>query len=93
MHEETLRLDRKRVEWREVDGEIIALDLKASMYLAVSSHSGDAAWTALAEGTTGDELLARVLAGFRVGREEAERDLDAFLKDLDDRGLLLREVS
>jgi len=91
-HQEKLSLDARRVEWREVDGEIIALDLKASMYLAVS-RTGAVAWTALAAGTTRAEILTRVLDRFRVAEEEAGRDLDNFLAELGDRGLLLREVS
>jgi Coenzyme PQQ synthesis protein D (PqqD) len=57
------------------------------VYLAVS-RTGAVVWSLLAEGSTRDELIDAVVARFTVGRDDAGRDLDEFLSDLDRRGLL-----
>ena len=75
------------MEWREVEGEVVAVDLRTSEYLAVN-RSGAVIWQALADGATPGELAERLVAAFDVGRAVAARDVDEFLAILDARGLL-----
>jgi Coenzyme PQQ synthesis protein D (PqqD) len=84
---ENLRIRPDAVEWREAEGEVVALDLRTSTYLAVN-ETGATLWPALIEGATRDELVASLENGYGVERERAERDLDAFLELLRDRDLL-----
>jgi hypothetical protein len=78
---EPIQIRRGVLEWREVDGEIIALDLRSKMYLAVNS-TGAALWQALVSGADREELLARLLERFSVSRDQGAADLDAFLAEL-----------
>jgi hypothetical protein len=84
-----IRLASDRLEWREIDGEIVLLDTEASKYLAGNRTAG-ALWPKLAAGATRQELLDELLAKFDVDGDTASRDLDAFLEDLAERGLLER---
>jgi hypothetical protein len=82
-----IRLAPGRLEWREIDGEIVALDTEASKYLA-GNRTAAALWPQLAAGATREQLLAQLLTRFDVEAEVAARDLDVFLVGLRERGLL-----
>jgi hypothetical protein len=82
-----LRLRAEGLEWREIEGEIVALDRRSSTYLSVN-RTGAALWARLREGSTRDELVAELKSAFGVDDEVAGRDLDAFLEALRERDLL-----
>jgi hypothetical protein len=82
-----LRLREQDLTWREIDGEIVAIDVAKSAYLS-SNPAGSLLWTMLASGATREELAARLVETFGIERERAEADVDAFLASLDERGLL-----
>ena len=84
---EQVQLKREALEWREVEGEVVALDLRTQMYLAVN-RVGAAVWPALAAGAERSELVDIVVGKFNVTRETASEDIDAFLDDLAARDLL-----
>jgi coenzyme PQQ synthesis protein D (PqqD) len=84
---ETLRIRPGALEWRETEGEVVALDLRTSTYLAVNK-TGASLWQALIEGASREQLVARLEERFGVDRERAEGDLDAFLQSLRDQDLL-----
>ncbi len=86
---EELRLREEGLAWRAVEGELVALDANASVYLAANG-SGALLWKALAEGTTRDALVRTVVETFDVPVDTAQRDVDRFLQELDQRGLLER---
>jgi hypothetical protein len=73
--------------WREIDGEIVAVDTRTSTYLSTNS-SATALWRALSEGTTRKALVDELVSRFDVERATAETDVDAFLADLGRQGLL-----
>jgi hypothetical protein len=87
MTERTFRLRDGDLEWREVEGEIVALDLRASTYLSVNK-TGTALWPHLTAGASRDELVAALTSRFDVDAESAGRDVDAFVGALETRGLL-----
>ena len=82
-----LRLRADRLHWLESDDEVVALDEVALVYLN-ANPSGTLLWQALAEGTTRDALVKRLLAEFEVDEPTARGDFDRFLTELDARGLL-----
>lgn len=82
-----VRLRAEAVDWREVDGEIVALDRASSVYLAINS-SGAAMWPALVGGATIDELVDVLVARFEVEPPQARADVEAFVGDLAERRLL-----
>jgi hypothetical protein len=82
-----LKLRPEAIEWREVEGEVLVLDIDASEYLSVNP-TGARVWEALAAGTTRAALVRMLVEAFRVDDATAEADLDAFLAGLRERGLL-----
>jgi hypothetical protein len=77
------------LDWREVEGQLVALDLSESRYLAVN-EAGRVLWAALADGATHDELVERLVDAFGIERSRAAADVDAFAAELESRGLLER---
>ena len=82
-----LRLLGSRVDWREVDGELIALARTESVYLA-GNASAAILWRALADGTTETDLEALLVSTYGISADAARADVAAFLADLGARGLL-----
>ena len=82
-----LRLRDSDVHWREIDGEIIALEASGSRYVAANG-SGTRLWRALAAGTTRDELVDELVQAYEIDRARAEADTDTFLAQLREQGLL-----
>lgn len=82
-----LQLRAPGLEWRSIEEEVIALDITASLYLAVN-RSGKLLWEQLSRGTTRAALVQSLLDAYGLDRGAAERDADAFLAELARRGLL-----
>ena len=70
-----------------VGGSTLVLDVRTSQYLSVSG-SGIVIWGMLAEGTTRDQIVARLLDEFEVDSNTAAMHVDKFIDDLSQRGLL-----
>jgi hypothetical protein len=84
---DTLRLRNATVEWRELDGEVVALECGRSVYLS-ANPAGTLLWRRLAEGTTRDELVGVLRERYSLAEERAQRDVDAFLATARAHGLL-----
>jgi len=85
-----IRLRPDALTWLEIEGEIVALDRRSSMYLSVN-RTGATLWPALQEGATVDELVALLVKEFDVDTPTASNDVAAFVDVLDARGLLVAE--
>jgi hypothetical protein len=81
----TLRTDD--LTWREVDGEIVALEGRRSMYLSANG-SGGMLWRMLARGATRDELADALATAYGIDAAAAGTDTDLFLEQLRSAGLL-----
>jgi hypothetical protein len=75
------------LSWRELDDQIVLLDLESSSYLAISG-AGTVIWHALIDGSTLDELIEQVCVEFDIDAATARTDVSDFLADLGSRGLL-----
>jgi hypothetical protein len=82
-----LRLRGTDLHWREIDGEVIALEARGSTYVAANG-AGTLLWRALAAGTTRDALVDELVDAYGIDRERAAADADRFLADLTAQGLL-----
>jgi hypothetical protein len=82
-----LRLRRDALEWRDIQGEVVAVDVRTSTYVSANA-SGAVLWRSLAEGTTRDELVARLVEAFGIDQAQAGTDVDRFVDDLRDKALL-----
>ena len=87
--ENPIKLRSDALEWREIEGELVALDLRSSTYLAVN-RTGTTIWPGLVAGETRDELVGRLAQAFDIPRAAAEADIDAFLRELEEQDLLER---
>ena len=82
-----LGLRQDDLAWRTVDDELIAIDVRDSTYLSANG-SGLLMWTALAGGTTKEGLVASLVEAYDIDAGTANADVEAFLADLRERGLL-----
>jgi hypothetical protein len=82
-----LRLNEAAVSWREVDGEIIALQHESSEYFSTQG-SGALLWKSLVGGASREHLIGLIVREFGVDRTRATEDTDAFLDSLCAHGLL-----
>jgi hypothetical protein len=86
---DVLRLRDEKLEWREIDGEVVALDGQQSEYLGVN-RAGASLWPLLASGATREALIDSLSERFGIDRDRAARDVDSFVGALAERGLLAR---
>jgi hypothetical protein len=84
---QTYRLRGDQLEWREVEGEIVALDVATARYLAVN-RSGAHLWSMLVTGATREELVARLVDHFEIPRAQATEETEAFIEMLSSENLL-----
>jgi coenzyme PQQ synthesis protein D (PqqD) len=82
-----LRLRDADLHWREIDGEVIALEARGSTYLAANG-AGTVLWRTLVGGATRDQLIDELVATYDIDRGRAAADVDVFLRQLADQGLL-----
>lgn len=82
-----LKLRDDRVRWREVDEDVVAVDVDRSTYLSTNG-SGALLWLELAGGTTRDRLVERLAQAYLIDDERAAADVDNFLSELNGQGLL-----
>ena len=82
-----LRLKEMDLHWREIDGEIIALEGRGSQYVAANS-AGTVLWRALVQGTTRDGLADELVRVYGIERERAVADAGRFVDALAEQGLL-----
>jgi hypothetical protein len=82
-----LRLRDTDLHWREIDGEVIALEALGSTYLAANG-AGTLLWRALAAGSTREQLADELMRVYGIDRERAAADADGFVDSLAAHGLL-----
>ena len=82
-----LRLRDTDLHWREIDGEVIALEARGSTYVAANG-AGTLLWRALVDGTTREQLVDELVAAYGIDRERAAADAERFLAQLAEQGLL-----
>jgi hypothetical protein len=84
-----LRIDNEKVEWREVDHEVIALEREGAAYLSVN-RSGTLLWRALSEGVSEKGLAQLLVTKYGLELETAQSDVAHFVTELRRQGLLER---
>jgi hypothetical protein len=76
--DEVLHLKKDRVTWREVDGEVIVLDLVSATYFAVDP-SAARLWLALSRGATRAALIDELVMTYEHDEPRAAEDVDTFI--------------
>ena len=82
-----LRLRTGAAAWHEIDGETVLLGLTDSTYYEINP-SGSLLWSMLAEGTTRTAMTERLLAEYDISEEQANTDVDAFIRQCTEHGYL-----
>lgn len=77
---EVVRL-RSGVEWQDIDGEVVALDLETSAYLAVND-TGALLWPLVVAGTTEAGLVEVLIDRYQIDEAQARADVGAFVAHL-----------
>lgn len=83
----TLRLREEGLNWREIDGEVVVLDVKRSHYLNLNP-TGCVLWLLLAKGATKRQLVDKLVEEFDVDESTARDDVEAFVASCRENGLL-----
>jgi hypothetical protein len=86
-----LRLRQEDLEFREIEGEVVALDLKTSSYIGIN-QTGGSLWQLLVDGTDEEVLVRHLVEKFGIDESQAESDIRNFLADLRNRGLLVEDA-
>lgn len=81
------RLREADVAWREVDGDIVVLDLRSASYLRLNA-SAALLWHGLLGGADEATLVSELRAAYSLDDDRARADVAAFLRSLRDRELL-----
>jgi coenzyme PQQ synthesis protein D (PqqD) len=87
MSEDPIRIDTDNVLAREVEGETVILDLRTQRYIG-GNRSVTVLWPLLEAGATRERLVERLVEEFGVGVEGAGADVDAFVAQLAELGLV-----
>jgi len=84
---EDLSLRAEALDWLNADDEVVALDGARDLYLA-TNRTGAELWQALAGGTTRTALIELQVAKYGIDAARVAADVDAFLAQLEEHGLL-----
>lgn len=85
------KLRADAVDWREVEGQVVALDRAGSVYLAING-TGTVLWPAIVEGASRTQLVQLLVETFDVDAPRAAADVDIFVADLSARDLFERSA-
>jgi hypothetical protein len=86
-HPLKLRLRSGDIAWREIESDVIVLDLRTSRYLSLN-RSGARLWRSIAGEVTYDELVDVLTDEFGASPDAARSDLNAFIAACQERDLL-----
>lgn len=75
------------VLFQEVDGEAVLLSLDKGCYYGLD-ELGTRIWKLFDQDLDRDQVVAAIVEEYDVAPEQARRDLDAFLGDLEQSGLI-----
>ncbi len=73
---------------RELDGEVLVLDLRSSLYFGMTGTAARI-WQLIEAGEAREAVVATLAREFAADRQVIEADVDAFVSDLTARGLIV----
>lgn len=87
MGENVVRLVSTGLDWRRIEGEVLALDSATQEYVLLN-RSAALLWEMLVHGSTREDLVNRLAAEYRLDHRRACADVDVLLGQLGERGLV-----
>jgi hypothetical protein len=85
-----LRMDD--ITWREIDGDLVILDLRSSTYLTANA-SGTVLMRQLTEERTLPQLVRALVDTFGIPERRAQQDVQVFVDELGEHGLLVHTAA
>jgi hypothetical protein len=82
-----MKLRADDITWREIDGDLVILDLRSSTYLTANA-SATVLMRELTENRTLQQLVQSLVDAFDLPEGRAGQDVATFVDDLLQRGLL-----
>ncbi len=82
-----VKLRNEDLVWQDIEGEVVILDLRGSVYLTVKG-SGALLWPHLIEGTSKEDLIAVLVRRYAIDEEQAAHGIESFISDLVKRKLV-----
>jgi len=73
--------------WRNVNDEIIILNLKSGEYFTLNDVA-QCIWSAVTEEKSVEEIKVKIIDEYDVSTERAERDIDNFIAGMIEQGLI-----
>lgn len=87
-----MKLRTGRLTWRQVNDELVVLDVESSSYLSANTTAA-VLMKRLAVGDASlDDLVAALLAEFEIDPPTAREDVNRFVAELEKDGLLDRDA-
>ena len=77
----------ENVVWRDLDGEIVILNLTSGVYFSVDGV-GAPVWTLVSEQVTNDEIVGKLISEFDVEETCLRNDMEALFQELASQGLI-----
>jgi hypothetical protein len=78
---------KQEISWRQIDQEIVAVDLDRGQYLGIN-ESATELWPMLQAGTTSEAMVTRLRERFGISEDRAQADVRDWLEWLADNDLL-----
>ena len=82
-----MRLKSEGITWQDVDGQVVVLDLRSSLYLELNS-SASRLYVELAGGAEREQLVTLLQTTYGIEHEVAHRDVEAFVQSMRQHDLL-----
>ena len=76
--------------WTKLEGNVVLLNVELGRYFEANAL-GSLIWELLDEPRTAADIVERIVARYRVDREQCHADVSKFLAALAESGLLARE--
>jgi hypothetical protein len=84
---ESMKVRDDQLLWREVDGEVVILDLAGSVYFT-TNKTGAKLWELMQQDRTIDELVEALVQEFGVDQSVARQDVEVFIAELREADLI-----
>ena len=75
------------VVWRDLDGEIVILNLTSGVYFSVDGV-GTRIWTLISEQVATEEIIGKLISEFDVEETRLRNDMEALFQELASQGLI-----
>jgi Coenzyme PQQ synthesis protein D (PqqD) len=77
----------ENVMWRDLDGEIVILNLVSGIYFSVDGV-GSRIWILMSEHVPNEEIIRTLISEFDVEETQLRSDMESLVRDLASQGLI-----